>query len=360
MPLDRQRARLTFAVLRTDEQLILAALVREIRDTGTVGRPDGRSLVDAARLRQVADVALLRRDRHDVAAEVEHGAGAGRRERRGPDPLRAADEALARLALIRGNGKSELTRLAGRRVEKVKVAGLLVDDVAAAGGRVQDRKVGVPSDLSDGRHFRVERIQVELAIPVRAEIQSVPDPHRIDVVRPRLRLRDLLHRLGLHVEDADRGHLPAAIVLPLQERRRQRVVGNPAAVGRIGGARRVRDRQRRLDAAGLVHCEELRVAAREDGAGRSEEDLLPVRREALDQIRPRMPSEPRQRPALDRDHEHVRVAVVVGAEGQRLSVGRERRIRHRPFARRQAPDRRCRRGARTRGRQHRETRRASR
>ena len=43
--------------------------------------------------------------------------------------------------------------------------------------------------------------------------------------------------------------LAAAIVLPLQERRRQRVVGDPPAVGRIGRARRVRDRQRRLDAA---------------------------------------------------------------------------------------------------------------
>src|SRR3954467_165099 len=108
MALDGQRARLSFAVLCGDEQLVFAALVREICDAGPVGRPDRRALVDAAGLRQIADVTLLRRDRDDVAAEVEDGAGPGRRERGGPDPLRAADESLACLALIRGHGQGKL------------------------------------------------------------------------------------------------------------------------------------------------------------------------------------------------------------------------------------------------------------
>ena len=44
---------------------------------------------------------------------------------------------------------------AGRRVEQVQVAGLLVDDVAAAGAMLEDREVVVLRELRDLLRFRV-------------------------------------------------------------------------------------------------------------------------------------------------------------------------------------------------------------
>ena len=96
--------------------------------------------------------------------------------------LRAAHEARARLAQIGRHADRQLAALAGRRVEQVQVAGLLVDDLAAAGGGVQDREVGVPGELLDRLRLRVVRVQVELAVAVGAEVDRVADPHRIGVV----------------------------------------------------------------------------------------------------------------------------------------------------------------------------------
>ena len=83
-------------------------------------------------LSQIPDVPLFRRYRHDVAAELERGARAGRRKRGVTDPFRAADEPEPRFAQIRRDGERQLFRLAVCRVEQVKISGLLVDDMAAA------------------------------------------------------------------------------------------------------------------------------------------------------------------------------------------------------------------------------------
>ena len=63
--------RLALAVLRGDEELLLAGGVGPVRDPLSVGRPDGVALACAARPRQVPGVAVLRGDREDVAARGE-------------------------------------------------------------------------------------------------------------------------------------------------------------------------------------------------------------------------------------------------------------------------------------------------
>ena len=63
-------------------EAVLAARVGEPRDLLPVGRPRGVAVVAAARLRQVARVAVLPRHRDDLPAELERRAVAERRDRR--------------------------------------------------------------------------------------------------------------------------------------------------------------------------------------------------------------------------------------------------------------------------------------
>jgi hypothetical protein len=108
--------------------------------------------------------------------------------------------------------------------------------------------------------------------PLRSKVHRVAHPHRIGVVRARRRLRNLVDLVIGDVVDEDLGGLTAAVVLPLREGRRERIVGDAIAVRRVARARGMRHRQRLLDAAVDRDGEELRVALRVDGASRREEN----------------------------------------------------------------------------------------
>ena len=85
----------SLAVLRANDQAVFAGRVGEIRDRLAVGRPGREAIVRAGRLGEVARIALLGGDRHDLAAVSEHGPLAARRDTEAPDVFRIAGEARA-------------------------------------------------------------------------------------------------------------------------------------------------------------------------------------------------------------------------------------------------------------------------
>ena len=96
--------RLALAVGRADVQPVLAAFVREPGDRPAVGRPGGRAVVHAGRLGQIVRVALLGRHGDDLAAVLEHGPGAGRRNVGVADVLgRAFDVSRPGLGQVAGH-----------------------------------------------------------------------------------------------------------------------------------------------------------------------------------------------------------------------------------------------------------------
>ena len=219
----------------------------------------------------------------------------------------------------------------------MKIAGLFVDDLSAAGGRVHDRKVGVIRELRDLLRGRVVAVDVELTVAVGAEVDLAVEPHRIGVVAASGRLRHVLGRVRGRVEDDEIRDLAAAIVLPFVERVAERDVDDLLAVRRIDRLRRMRNRQLRRHPAADRHGEELDVASRVDLARRGEEDIRAIRREPERDIRPRMPRQPLRHAALGRHDVNVRVAFVAAGEGDPLPVRREARPRLDAGMRRQPP-----------------------
>ena len=109
----RDLARRAEAVRLFEHQPVLAGLVAEIRNVLAVRRPRRIPLRRPARLREVPDVALLHRDREDLAARFHHGAPAGRRNRH---VAQAAGDVLPRRhhpGKVAGRGDRQLLRPAG-------------------------------------------------------------------------------------------------------------------------------------------------------------------------------------------------------------------------------------------------------
>ncbi len=337
-PRDLEDARLAFAVLGGDVQRVLAGGVGEVGDLPAVRRPRGAALVRPGGARQIARVPFLARHGDDLAAELEHRPRAGRRERGVADVARAFDESRPRFAQVRGNADRQRPRRRGAGVEHVQPARLLVDDPPAAGRRAEDGKVVVPGQLPDRLRLRVVAEQVELAVPIRSKVHRVAHPHRIHVVRAVARLRDVLDGVIACLVQPDARRAAAAVVLPLQERRAERVVGDAPAVRRVGRARRVGNRQRLLDPAVHGNGEELREPGREDGARRREQHALAVGREPLHEVGAGVPREPHRHAALRGHHVHVGVPLVLRAERDPRAVGRERRTRFLTVVGREPPD----------------------
>ena len=283
----------------------------------------------AGRAREVARRPLLRRHGDDLAAELEDGARAARRQRSSAHELRALLEARPQLLEIGRRADAQALALPGPGVEQVDPASLLEGDPrafgAALGARGQHREVGERSELTHLAAGAIEREQVDLAGAIGPEVDAVADPHRVDVVRSIRGLRHLRHRLRGEVVEPDARGGAAAILLPLLVDLGQRLIGDGAAIGSVGRVEPVGDRQARREAAGDRHGEELKVAAGVDRARRVEEDRLAVGREALDVVTPRVPGQPARCAAVDRHDVDVDVAVVLAAERHQTAVGREAR-----------------------------------
>ena len=320
------------SILRADDDPVLAALVRDVGDLLAVRRPRGRRLVDGDRFREVPGIALLGGHGHDLAAELERSARAGRRDRRAADPLRALRPARAGLEEVAGHGDREVGRLLRGGVVEVERPRLLEDDASVGRRGVQDGEVritgqGCKRERSLRRVSRIGRprrgVQVEFAVAIGSEIHGVAEPHRVGVVAAPVRLRDLLDRVRRDVVEPDPRDEAAAVVLPLEERGVVRVVGDRLPVRRIRGARGVRNRELRLEAAVHGHGVEPHVAVVDGGARRREEDGFPVRRESLHDVPARVPREALRHAARGGDDVDVEVAVQLGAEREERAVGAE-------------------------------------
>ncbi len=319
-------------------QLVLARRVGEVRDPRAVGRPRRRALVGARSVRQVAGIALLGGHGHDLASVLEHRARARWRNAGVPDVVGPLHEPRARFAEIRRHADGQLLRRPGGRIEEVQPAGLLVDDLPAAGRRLHDREIVVVRDAAHPFRRRVVGVEVELAVAIRAEVDRSANPHRVDVVRASLRLRHLLDPVARGRVEPQLRDAPAAVLLPLLERLGQRHVRDSLAVGRVGGLVRVRDRQLLLHPASHRHGVEMLERAGERRPARREQDGPPVRREALNGVGAGMPGQPLRHATGGRNDVHVRIAVVLRRERQQHPVRRERRTPLHAIVRRQAPE----------------------
>ncbi len=201
--------------------------------------------------------------------------------------------------------------------------GLLVDDPTRSGGGAQHREILMLGDPRDVPGPGVVGMDVEFPVPIRAEIDAVADPHGVRVVRAPLRLRHLHDGVIRDVIDPDPRRRPAAVVLPLGEGLVERRVGDLRSVRRIRGLEGVRDRQLVGMSSTRRDGEELLVSSCVGVAPRREEDGRTIGREALHDVRARMPGEPRGHPSIRRDEEHVGISVIFPAEGDPLSVRRE-------------------------------------
>ena len=334
----RDRARLGRADLIADHQLVLAAGVRQPRDLGAVGRPDRAAIVRAGTLRQIAEVALLGRDGDDLAARAESGARASRRQRRLADLSGDFLEVRPRPRQIARHLDVQPPRLAGRDVEQVHVAGLLVDDRVGPRRRAHDVEVVVLRERRDLLRIEAVDEQIGRPAPIRQEVHRVADPHRLRVVA--VGPRQLLDGEVGEIEQPHRVHAAAAIVTPLarlalrpaggEHRDRNLFVGDASRVGRVRAGVRARHRQHVGDPARARHGpqaeERVRAGRRQRVAARREHDAAAVRTPAARHVDAGMIRQPRRLAARCRHHVDVGVAAHGRRKRDLLAVGRELRI----------------------------------
>jgi hypothetical protein len=294
--------------------------------------------VGSRRLRQIAGVALLGRDGDDLAAELEHGPGPGWRDGGAADPLRALSEPLAQLRQVGGDADPKPRVAPLRDVIEMERAGLLEDDPAGPGRGVEDREILEGRQPRDVLRRRIERIEVELAVAVGAEIDLAADPHRAGIVRPPLGLGDLVDAARADIEDPDPREGPAPVVLPLGEGLAEGTIGDRPAVRRHLGFVHIGDLEHGRFAAFHGHGEEPGVGPCKGEPGRGEQDGLAVRGEALDQVDVRMPGQPLGDASRRGDHVNVRVPVILAGEGDPFPVRGKRGVGLQADARGQPPD----------------------
>ena len=121
--------------------------------------------------------------------------------------------------------------------------------------------------------------------------------------------------------------LAAAVVAPLHVPARRLFVREPRAVGRVGAAESIGQRNALGHAAGRGDRPELLDT--DDGRvhrGVAEQHPLAVRRPAARQIARRVPRQPPRLAAGRVDHVDVAVRAVLHRERDLLAVGREMRV----------------------------------
>jgi hypothetical protein len=171
-------------------QPILARRVREIGDPASVGRPCGVALLDAGRLRDVADIAVFGRYRQDVAVRFEDGSHAGRRDIPVHDLRRDVLPVRPHRCHIGRDADVNRMFLLGGQIEQVQRIELRVDDRAGTRGRRRDVETAALDDPADGACADVVAVQRGRTIAIGEEVDVVAaGPHRIVVVRVVVRNR---------------------------------------------------------------------------------------------------------------------------------------------------------------------------
>src|SRR6185436_9725632 len=100
---------------------VFTAGVRQPRDLVAAGRPHRTAIVRTRALGEVSRLALLRRDREDLAAGFEGGAHARRRQHRASDQTSDLLELRSRPWEVADDLDAEPTHLLRRHVEEVKI-----------------------------------------------------------------------------------------------------------------------------------------------------------------------------------------------------------------------------------------------
>ena len=166
----------------------------------------------------------------------------------------------------------------------------------------------------------VERPDISHAIAIRNEIDGVPNPRRIHILRVRPRWRDQVKSLKIH--NPDGAVLPAAIVPALFVPRVIHAISDPLAIGRNLALIGARQRQRFFDAALCRNRPESGGRRRRGGGARGCEDDAPaVRRPSLNGVRCRVPRQAPRFTAGGGRHVDIGVARVLPAERNPFSVG---------------------------------------
>ncbi len=286
-----------------------------------------------ARVREVARVSVLGRNREDVAARREQRALALGAQPEGLDLPRGRHARRPRVQAVVGHRDVNLPILSGLRVVDRQLAGHLVHD--PAGLRVRARPAHVPRlavrELRDGAGRDVVRIQVERPVLVRVVVDLVADPHRVALGAGTL--ADRLRRIAGEVENGEIVRLAAGVALLGAEIAEDLRVDDAFAVGRVGTRSGERHRQRHRRSTLGAHRVEPRLAERPRGALAAEEDARTVLRPTVDLIvvspalgaRPagRVPGQLLRNAAARRHDVDLLVAVVLAGEGDRFAVGRE-------------------------------------
>ena len=284
-------ARRRQSILRLDVQRIFTRAIAEVRQRFSVGRPRRLMLGRRARVREVADIALVGGDRVDLAPRFDGNALARRRQceiahtRADVLPLRHHPGEVAR------GGDVHNVRLAGFRIEQVHVAGLLEYHGTAIRGGVQrfDVVVGERRELRQLLGLCVVAPDVRDTVPIREKGDGlVARPYGVAVLRLgrrsrrgrrremrrtarrsglcddqiRRSIRRRLEVEGLEVDDPDRTILAAAIVAALLVPRVVHAVREVPAVRRHLADKRARQRHRYFDAAVHRHCPKPRSRRR--------------------------------------------------------------------------------------------------
>src|SRR5581483_2856664 len=126
----RQLALAAGAVGGTEIELVLVAVaIAQIRDGLAVGRPCGVALAHAGRLREIADLSILRRDGEELAACNEQRARAGWRHERIFDVAAHVLEIRQRSAKIADDADRDPLLFPAARVVAPEITAALVDDL---------------------------------------------------------------------------------------------------------------------------------------------------------------------------------------------------------------------------------------
>ena len=334
---------------RSHRELLLAGDVGGVGDGLAVRRPARVVLVGVRGLGQVAGVAVLGRQREQVATRREHRAVAVGRDVviGGLRAVLLADRALcvhpARTgarAVVR-HRDVEIVQLLGRQIEHVQRTALLEHDArravgAAAEAREIDVVVAIMRDLAEGAGGEVVSPDVAppAGIVIGEKVDRLAVPHGRGLgARP---VGDVLELAGFEVIDVDVLPEAAVIALPGAEVAEDARVGDLLAVGAEAHEAAAVERHRFRQPAGERHAERPREPRVPGGASRQEHDALRIRRPGVHHVvraqaqrrvghGVRGEGQASGRPTACRDHVHVAIALVLAGEGDPLTVGREAR-----------------------------------
>jgi len=311
--LGRQLRGIPLAQRVRQPDLVLPVGIREVGDGLAVGRPSRSALARSGGTGQVSSRAFFPGQREDIAPRDEQAALAGGRAIEPGDPIACITMVRPGLGCIGTDLDGNTPCLAVLEVVEPQRTAQFVDDGIGAGAGPAHVVLGV---------LRVDRVEVEHAVPVGTEVDAITDPHGQTVGS--LELRQVTLFVGGQVVEVDLLRGASAVPLPGSKLAGHLVVGDLRPVGRKAAGRGfVKDDLLETRSIGRdeVQPRETRVAV----TCRREQDLVLLPVPAQDLIRIRVPRHTRDGPAVTVHDVDVLIAVVFTGERDARTVRREAR-----------------------------------